>query len=241
MLARVDSTHRTTGDPGDRLADLRARVAGRIVFTTSFGIEDQAITHAIFSRDLAIDLVTLDTGRLFPSTFTVWDETEQKYGRRIKAVYPDAVAVAEMVADAGINGFYHSKEARLACCHVRKVEPLGRALAGAAAWVTGLRSDQAAGRTDTVREQWDDERGLIKAAPLSDWSRADVADYCANHGVPLNSLNAEGFLSIGCQPCTRAVAPGESERAGRWWWEDQGNSECGLHLGADGRLGRASA
>ena len=241
MLARVDCTHRTTGDPGDRLADLRARVAGRIVFTTSFGIEDQAITHAIFSRDLAIDLVTLDTGRLFPSTFTVWDETEQKYGRRIKAVYPDAVAVAEMVADAGINGFYHSKEARLACCHVRKVEPLGRALAGAAAWVTGLRSDQAAGRTDTVREQWDDERGLIKAAPLSDWSRADVADYCANHGVPLNSLNAEGFLSIGCQPCTRAVAPGESERAGRWWWEDQGNSECGLHLGADGRLGRASA
>ena len=241
MLARADSTHRTSGDPGDRLADLRARVRGRIIFTTSFGIEDQAITHAICSRDLAIDVVTLDTGRLFPSTYTVWDETEQKYGRRIKAVYPDAAAVAEMVADAGINGFYHSKEARLACCHVRKVEPLARALAGAAAWVTGLRADQAAGRTATVREQWDDERGLIKAAPLSDWSRADVASYCAENGVPINALHADGFLSIGCQPCTRAVAPGEPERAGRWWWEEQGNSECGLHLGADGRLGRTAA
>ena len=238
MLARASTELPIPTDPGDRLAELRARVPGRILFTTSFGIEDQAISHFIFSRGLEIDVVTLDTGRMFPSTYTVWDETEQKYGRRIRSFNPDAAAVAEMVADAGINGFYHSKDARLACCHVRKVEPLKRALAGAAAWVTGLRADQSGERAAVPLESWDEERGLVKFAPLFDWTRPQVAEFCAAQGVPVNSLHAEGFLSIGCQPCTRAVAPGEPERAGRWWWEEQGNAECGLHVGPDGKLFR---
>lgn len=228
-------------DPGDRLADLRARLAGRIVFTTSFGIEDQALTHHIFSRGLDIEVVTLDTGRMFPSTYTVWDETEQKYGRRIRALYPDAEAVSDMVADAGINGFYHSKDARLACCHVRKVEPLQRALAGAAAWVTGLRADQSGDRSSVPLEAHDEERRLVKFAPLFDWSRPQVADFCAAEAIPVNSLHADGFLSIGCQPCTRAVAPGEPERAGRWWWEQKDAAECGLHVGPDGRLFRGQS
>lgn len=240
MLARAGQLLQAS-DPGDRLADLRERVAGKIVFTTSFGIEDQAITHFIFSRGLAIDVVTLDTGRLFPSTYTVWEETEQKYGRRIRSVQPDATAVAAMVADWGINGFYHSKDARLSCCHVRKVEPLGRALAGAEAWVTGLRADQSGQRSGVMLESVDEERGLVKFAPLFDWTRADVADFCAENNVPINSLHAEGYLSIGCQPCTRAIAPGEPERAGRWWWEQEGTAECGLHVGPDGRLVRSKA
>ena len=238
MLARASAATTALTDPGDRLAELRARVAGRIVFTTSFGIEDQAISHFILSRDIDIEVVTLDTGRLFPSTYTVWDETEQKYGRRIRAATPDAAALSELVADIGINGFYHSKDARLACCHVRKVEPLARALRGAAAWITGLRADQSGERAAVALESWDEERALIKFAPLFDWTRADVATFCAAEGVPVNSLHAEGFLSIGCQPCTRAVAPGEPERAGRWWWEQEGAAECGLHVGPDGRLFR---
>ncbi len=241
MLARASVGHSTLSDPGDRLAKLRARIAGRIVFTTSFGVEDQAITHFIFSRDLAIDVVTLDTGRLFPSTYTVWDDTEQKYGRRIRAFYPDAEAVSDMVADAGINGFYHSKDARLACCHVRKVEPLRRALSGAAAWVTGLRADQSGERAAVPLEGRDEERGVIKFAPLFDWTRPEVASFCAVEGVPVNALHEQGYLSIGCQPCTRAIAPGEPERAGRWWWEDAGNAECGLHVGPDGKLFRGQA
>ena len=238
MLARASADSAVLTDPGDRLADLRARVPGRIVFTTSFGIEDQAISHFIFTRGIDIEVVTLDTGRLFPSTYTVWDETEQKYGRRIRSFHPDAQAIADYVADWGINGFYHAKDARLSCCHIRKVEPLNRALAGAAAWVVGLRADQSGQRSAVPLETVDAERGLIKFAPLFDWTRPQVAEFCEANGVPVNSLHAEGYLSIGCQPCTRAVKPGEPERAGRWWWEDQGNSECGLHVGADGRLVR---
>jgi phosphoadenosine phosphosulfate reductase len=225
-------------DAGERLSELRSRVPGRITFTTSFGIEDQAITHFIFSRDLAIDVVTLDTGRLFPSTYALWEQTEQKYGRRVRSVHPTADGVAEMVADAGINGFYYSKDARLACCHVRKVEPLKRALAGAEAWVTGLRADQSGQRAAVAMESWDEERQLIKFAPLFDWTRARVAEFCSSEHVPVNVLHADGFVSIGCQPCTRAIAPGEPERAGRWWWEDQGNAECGLHVGPNGKLAR---
>ncbi|MDT9597394.1 phosphoadenylyl-sulfate reductase [Sphingosinicella rhizophila] len=227
--------------PAERLQALRDAVPGRIVFTTSFGIEDQALTHIIFSEKLKIDVVTLDTGRLFPSTYQVWAETEDKYARRIRAFYPNQDDVAAMVADAGINGFYHSKEARLSCCHVRKVEPLGRALAGAEAWVTGLRADQSGNRAAIDFASWDDERQLIKIAPLFDWTRERVADFCTEHAVPINELHAKGFLSIGCAPCTRALQPGEPERAGRWWWETEDAKECGLHVGADGKLVRRKA
>jgi len=240
---RLAAFHARAGsDPAQRLAALREAVPGKIVFTTSFGIEDQALTHLIFSNAIDIEVATLDTGRLFPSTYTLWQETEEKYGRRIRAFYPNQEAVAAMVADAGINGFYYSKEARLSCCGVRKVEPLGRALAGADAWVTGLRADQSGQRAAVDLAVWDIERQLIKAAPLFDWTRPMVADFCADHGVPINALHAKCFLSIGCDPCTRALKPGEPERAGRWWWEnEQDAKECGLHVGADGKLVRSKA
>lgn len=228
-------------DIAARLRALIAAAPGRIVFTTSFGIEDQLIAHHIFTGRLPIEVVTLDTGRLFPSTYTLWQETEERYGVRIKAYYPRAEAVAAMVADSGINGFYHSKDARIACCEVRKVEPLGRALAGAGIWVTGLRIDQSGRRAAVDLAAFDAERKLIKVAPLFDRSRADVAAECEALAVPVNALHARGFLSIGCEPCTRALKPGEPERAGRWWWENDEARECGLHVGAGGRLQRSQA
>jgi phosphoadenosine phosphosulfate reductase len=228
-------------DPGDRLEGLRLSTAGRIVFTTSFGLEDQALAHIIFTRKLDIEVATLDTGRLFPSTYKLWEQTERRYGVRIRSWHPDQAALAGFVEASGINGFYDSKDARLGCCNVRKVEPLGRALAGAAAWVTGLRSDQSDGRGGIELASWDEARGLVKFAPLFDWSRDRVAEFCAAQDVPVNELHARGFPSIGCEPCTRAVAPGEPERAGRWWWENDEARECGLHVGPDGRLVRRKA
>jgi phosphoadenosine phosphosulfate reductase len=229
---------RDPGHPAERLAVLRSETPGSLVFTTSFGIEDQAIAHFIFTVGLSIDVVTLDTGRLFPSTYKLWAQTEERYGVRIRSFHPDETALASHVADAGINGFYHSVEARKDCCTVRKVEPLGRALSGASAWVTGLRADQSGDRAGVALAAWDDERALLKVAPLFDWSRERVADFCAAEGVPVNELHAKGFVSIGCEPCTRAIAPGEPERAGRWWWEGAAARECGLHVGSDGRLMR---
>ncbi|MBV9884725.1 MAG: phosphoadenylyl-sulfate reductase [Sphingomonadaceae bacterium] len=226
------------GTPAERLAALRAAVPGRIVFTTSFGIEDQALAHLIFTARLGIEVATLDTGRLFPETYELWAETEARYGVRIRSFHPDASALAAVIADSGINGFYFSKAARTDCCFVRKVEPLNRALAGASAWVTGLRADQSEEREGVALAGWDDERQLVKLNPLFDWSRGQVAAFCAAENVPVNALHAEGFLSIGCQPCTRAVRPGEHERAGRWWWETDEARECGLHVGADGKLVR---
>ena len=212
VIARISGA-----TPLERLVSLRAAVPGRIVFTTSFGLEDQALAHLIFSNRLAIEVATLDTGRLFPSTYRLWQETEERYGVRIRAFYPEAAALAALVADAGINGFYHSKAAREACCEVRKVEPLGRALDGAAAWVTGLRADQSGQRGSVALASV--ERNLIKVAPLFDWNRGQVADFCAAETVPINPLHAQGYPSIGCEPCTRAIHAGEDERAGRWWWE----------------------
>jgi phosphoadenosine phosphosulfate reductase len=211
-----------------RIAAVRRDVCGRVVFTTSFGIEDHAITHAIFSQAIAIDVVTLDTGRLFPETYELWARTERRYGRRIHAVYPDRVGVESLVACQGINGFYTSVAARKTCCHVRKVEPLRRALAGATAWVTGLRADQSDERAGISFAAVDPHHRLIKINPLFDWTRERVLAFIAEHGIPYNPLHDEGFVSIGCAPCTRAVRDGEPQRAGRWWWEHE-PKECGLH------------
>lgn len=224
-----------------RLARLRAAIPGPIVFTTSLGLEDQAITHAIFSQDLEIAVVTLDTGRLFPETHALWAETEARYGKRIVAYHPRHDALEALLAAQGANGFYASVANRTACCEARKVEPLGRALDGAAAWITGLRADQSAARAGFAFIERDAAHGLLKANPLLDWRREAVAAYVAANNVPYNPLHDRGFVSIGCQPCTRAIAPGEPERAGRWWWEDEGKKECGLHLADDGRLVRRSA
>jgi len=225
----------------DRIARIRAAVRGRIVFTTSFGLEDQAITHAIFTGNIEIVVVTLDTGRLFPETYALWSATEERYGRRITAFAPRHDALESLVRRQGVNGFYGSVANRKACCEVRKVEPLGRALAAADAWITGLRAEQSDSRAGLDYFSIDQERGLIKANPLLDWSRGDLVAYVSKERIPYNPLHDAGYPSIGCQPCTRAVQPGEPERAGRWWWEEKSHKECGLHVTPDGRLVPAAA
>ena len=230
-----------TSDLPTRLRAIVDAIAGPLIFTTSFGIEDQLIAHHIFTEKLPVDVITLDTGRLFSETYTVWQETEERYSKRIGAVYPEAQALAALVSDQGINGFYFSKDARLACCNARKVEPLRRALAGAAGWVTGLRNDQSAIRSEIRFAAWDGVHNLVKFAPLFDFSRDQVFAECKALGVPVNQLHARGFASIGCAPCTRAILPGEPERAGRWWWEQDETKECGLHVDASGRLVRSAA
>ena len=227
--------------PAERLAFLRRAVDGRIVFTHGFGIEGQLIVHWICERNLDIDLVTLDTGRLFPETYELWAETERRYGRRIRAIYPHRAALERLVARQGIDGIYESKKARLACCDVRKTRPLDRALAGAAAWIAGLRADQNANRREAGLVGFDESRGLLKFNPLHDWTREAVLAEVRRNGVPINTLHAKGFASIGCAPCTRAIAPGEPERNGRWWWESDGHTECGLHLPRRGRATAKSA
>lgn len=212
-----------------RLLRMRREVHGVLVFTTSFGLEDQAILHGLRQHQVDVEIVTLDTGRLFPQTHEVWMESERRYGVRIRSIYPQHGAVEALVAAQGINGFLHSRDARLACCQVRKVEPLNRALAGAAAWITGIRAGQSEARRDIGLVSVDWDRGILKFNPIFDWTREAVLSFIRDHDVPVNALHAEGFASIGCAPCTRAIAPGENERAGRWWWEDDGKKECGLH------------
>ena len=215
--------------PPERIATLRREIAGRIAFTTSFGLEDQMVLHWIAQSGLDIDVVTLDTGRLFPEIYELWAETENRYGIRVRAVYPRHADLEALVARQGINGFYRSKEERLSCCHVRKVEPLNRALAGAQAWITGLRGDQSVHRAGMGVLERDPERGLLKLNPLFDWTRDALLAFAKQHAVPINPLHAKGFASIGCAPCTRPIAQGEPERAGRWWWEQEDKKECGLH------------
>jgi sulfate adenylyltransferase large subunit/thioredoxin-dependent adenylylsulfate APS reductase len=232
LIARAAALETTLAglDAPARLAAFRGEVTGRLAFTTSFGLEDQVILHMICETGLDIDLVTLDTGRLFPETYAAWEETEARYGRRIRAIYPRHDALESLVQAQGINGFYRSREARAACCDVRKVEPLGRALVGAAGWITGLRADQSAHRSEAGLVAADTERGLLKLSPLHDWTREEVLRFADANAVPRNALHEKGFASIGCAPCTRAIRPGEPERAGRWWWEDESKKECGLHL-----------
>lgn len=207
------------------------------MFTTSFGLEDQVILHLIAEHAIDVEVATLDTGRLFRETYELWAETERRYGRRIRAIYPQNESLEALVEKHGINGFYASRDAQLACCHVRKVEPLNRALAGAAAWVVGLRADQSNQR-EATRLVGVDERKLLKLSPLFDWTREAVQTFVAANKVPVNPLHAAGFASIGCAPCTRAIALGEPERAGRWWWEDDNKKECGLHVAPERRTAR---
>jgi phosphoadenosine phosphosulfate reductase len=220
---------------GERLARFRREISGRIVLTTSFGIEGQVILHLIAEHDLDIEIATFDTGRLFPETYKLWAETEHHYGRTVQGIYPQHAHLEALVKKHGVNGFYDSREARLACCHARKVEPLNRALAGAEAWIVGLRADQSNQRESTKLVTVD-ERNLFKFSPLFDWSRDAVRAFALANNVPINPLHARGFASIGCAPCTRAIAPGEAERAGRWWWEKDAKKECGLHLTAERQL-----
>ena len=201
---------------------------GKVVFSTSLGQEDQVITGLIASQNLPIQIFSLDTGRLFPETLELLARTESKYKTRINVFYPETASVEKWVADNGINGFYESVENRKSCCFVRKVEPLKRALAGNQVWVTGLRAEQSANRSDMKRIEWDEANQIIKFNPLLDWTFEEMIAYIAEHKIPYNPLHDQGFISIGCAPCTRAILPGEDARAGRWWWEDS-KKECGLH------------
>jgi phosphoadenosine phosphosulfate reductase len=243
LAARVQSLGKAISElpPPERIAYLRREIDGPLVFTHGFGIEGQLIFHWLCERDIDIDVVTFDTGRLFAETYTLWAETERRYGRRIRAVYPDQVALSSLVAKQGIDGFYESKQARLACCGVRKTRPLDHALAGASVWITALRGDQTATRRDAGLISFDAGRGLIKFNPLFDWTRAAVLAAVYADNIPINALHDKGFASIGCAPCTRAIKAGEPERNGRWWWENNGASEYALHLPKDSRKPRTNA
>ncbi len=203
---------------------------GAVTFSSSFSYEDQIITHEILSNSLPVEIFTLDTGRIFPETYSVWSSTNAKYGVNIKAFYPDKDALQQFVEAKGPNAFYESVENRKECCRIRKVEPLKRALAGKKVWITGLRAEHSPDRNDLPAVEWDDANQVIKYHPLLLWTTEQVIEHIRENQIPYNPLHDKGFISIGCAPCTRAVKPGESFRAGRWWWEDASKKECGLHV-----------
>lgn len=209
----------------------------RAVFTTSFGLEDQAILHAIAQARLPVRIATLDTGRLFEETHKVHAESRRRYGIPIEVYAPEPVALRSLVTLIGPNGFYDSTENRHACCRVRKVQPLRLALAGAELWITGIRREQSPDRAALEAVEWDADHGLVKFHPLLDVNESELRRYITENNVPINPLHDRGYPSIGCAPCTRAVHPGEPARRGRWWWEDDTQKECGLHL-QNGRLVR---
>jgi len=202
---------------------------GKVAFSTSLGAEDQVITQMIAQVGVPADIFTLDTGRLFPETYNLLDLTSKKYDLNIKVMFPDASRVENMVNEKGINLFYDSIENRKLCCHIRKIEPLKRAFAGLDAWICGLRREQSVTRKDMRLVEWDENNDLIKVNPLIEWTETELWDYIKANHIPYNKLHDTGFPSIGCQPCTRAILPGEDVRAGRWWWENPETRECGLH------------
>lgn len=216
-------------DAADGLKLVGQLFAGEAVFSTSLGQEDQIITQMIAHANAAIQIFTLDTGRLFAETLDLWAQTEEEYGVKIVPYYPEHTAIEALVAANGINGFYDSVANRQACCYVRKVASLQRALKGNRVWVTGLRAQQSAGRSRVKLIEWDEAHQILKYNPLIDWSYDRVLTYIHHNAIPYNALHDKGFVSIGCAPCTRAIVPGEDARAGRWWWE-QTHKECGLHI-----------
>jgi phosphoadenosine phosphosulfate reductase len=204
--------------------------SGKVTFSTSFSWEDQAISHHILANNIPVKIFTLDTGRLFPETYSVWSSTNERYNTTIKPYYPDNTLLEPFVAEKGPNSFYESPENRISCCHIRKVEPLRRALKDNEVWVTGLRAEHSPNRHDLQPFEWDEVNNILKYHPLVKWTTEEVKDYISQHNIPYNILHDRGFVSIGCQPCTRAIRPGEDFRAGRWWWEDSSKKECGLHV-----------
>lgn len=209
---------------------LVASFPGKVVFTTSFGLEDQVITDIIFRNNLPVEVLTLDTGRLFPETYKVFSETKIRYNKYIKVYFPDYPEVERMETEKGPYSFYYSKEDRLECCRLRKVVPLNRALKGKECWISGIRASQSDNRSGMNKIEYDEDKKLFKFYPLFDWSYEEVKSFVIENNVPFNVLHDKGFVSIGCEPCTRAVNPGEDFRSGRWWWETDGPKECGCHI-----------
>jgi phosphoadenosine phosphosulfate reductase len=244
-IAQQDSVAAPAGSHDADLAPLvaatratLARIAADFspaVFASSLAAEDMVLTDLILKAGLPIGIFSLDTGRLPPETLAMFDKVKQQYGYDIVQDHPQTEAVDAYVAQNGLNAFYDSVEMRRECCRIRKVEPLGRALAGQKAWVTGQRRAQSSTRAELHVEENDDAHGMTKFNPLADWSEQDVWNYLRDNKVPYNALHDQGYPSIGCAPCTRAVEPGEDVRAGRWWWENPDSKECGLHM-VDGKL-----
>jgi phosphoadenosine phosphosulfate reductase len=213
----------------ERLAQIALFFQGqKLVFSTSFGQEDQAITHAIASQKLAIEIFTLDTGRQFQESYDLIDLSVKKLEFNLTTYFPQKESVEELVAKKGFNSFYASVENRKECCFIRKIEPLNRALQGAHVWITGLRAEQSENRAEMPMIEWDAQKNLYKINPLIDWSFETLEKYLTEHKIPQHPLHKKGFVSIGCAPCTRAISEGEHPRAGRWWWENS-QKECGLH------------
>lgn len=216
-------------NPLEILKSIAQMKGEKIVFSTSLSAEDQVITHMIFSLNLDIEIFTLDTGRMFPETYQTLQKTLEKYQKEIKVYFPAAEEVEELMTEKGAYSFYDSVENRKQCCEIRKVKPLKRALQGKTIWITGIRSEHSQNRTEMQKIEWDAANNITKIHPLLHWSNDEVWTYIKANNVPYNSLHDKGFISIGCQPCTRAVKEGEDFRAGRWWWEDTSKKECGLH------------
>jgi phosphoadenosine phosphosulfate reductase len=209
---------------------LTAQWPGKVIFTSSFGSEDQVLTHKIFENNIPVEVVTLDTGRLFPETYKVFSQTLVRYKKKIKLFFPDHDEVEKMVTLKGPFSFYYSKENRLECCRLRKVVPLNRALEGKICWISGIRASQSDNRSQMECLEYDEERKLFKFYPLFDWSFEDVEKFIKENEIPYNALHDKGYVSIGCEPCTRAIMKGQDFRAGRWWWENDGPKECGCHI-----------
>ena len=215
------------------VADILQQIAEKYptsaAFSTSLSEEDQVITHYIFANNLPIRVFTLDTGRLFPETYAVLASTLERYGKKIEVYFPKHEGVEKLITEKGPSSFYTSLEDRKECCFIRKVEPLNRALAGVECWITGLRAEHSENRKAMPMVEKDEARNILKVHPLTKWTTEEVKEEIKKHNIPYNILHDRGFVSIGCQPCTRAIKAGDDFRAGRWWWENTDKKECGLH------------
>lgn len=236
---QIESWNKTQASrsPAEILSWSASTFPGRISFASSLGIEDQIITHFIAQEKLPIPVFTLDTGRLFPESYDVIAATKARYGIAMQVYFPNTAAVESLVAENGVDCYRNSIELRKACCGVRKMEPLRRALSNLDAWVCGLRREQGPTRAAVDEVAWDAGNKLVKINPLAGWTEAQMRAFVTAHNVPISPLHDKGFPSIGCACCTRAITPGEDPRAGRWWWEQPEQKECGLHM-RDGKLVR---
>ena len=243
MARTAHSEHTAPEAPATVSAELATKIAyvtallrkaaeehAPLALANSLSAEDMVLTDLIIRENLPISIFTLETGRLAPETVEMIDKTKTRYGLEMDVYRPKPEAVDAYVKANGANAFYESVELRKACCFMRKVEPLGRALAGKGGWITGQRREQSATRTELAEQEHDAGHNMAKYNPLADWSWGEVLEYVGSFDVPINPLHARGYPSIGCDPCTRAIRPGEDPRAGRWWWENADTKECGLHL-----------
>ncbi len=217
------------GSAEEMLSFFLKEFKGEIALSSSMSAEDQLLTEMVIVIDPETKIFTLDTGRLFPETYDLIDRTSKKYNKEIEVFFPESADVEKMVHEKGMNLFFSSIENRKLCCNLRKLKPLARALSGLKVWITGLRREQSVTRVDMQMVEWDENNNLLKLNPLINWTEDEVWERIKKNNIPYNPLHKKGFISIGCQPCTRAVLPGEDPRAGRWWWENPDSRECGLH------------